>query len=361
MTSLDWNQVPDWAISFFTLQNDGNITLTLSTIPSQMEEEKAFLEKTKATLKLQYQELSYFNIEPSKIKEYARNYILCNLALGCNSQLRASERKRNGEEKANDGTNRQHWIPECYLDAFAPHGQVRKIAKGTLDKLPLGPLAPESKKKNKDIGIKIDVKNFDFCETKYAHGELYDPWFELVLSKIEEDYGQLEKTSKPVKNLWDFIALTTFFLVFHLRTKEQSQLNSRLWAEKHNFLIEFIPSVISELEVYGYTPPTIFNSLPSFRKKAKLPFNQHPIIMEPEEGLIFSLWCVYTPECFLWFRHKNSKYSIRGDDNQFFLKRLFKTLGNNRDKALYFPVDTDVWTLGSMHDLFKIKIKDGKQ
>lgn len=229
--------------------------------------------------------------------------------------------------------------------------RVKKIPKHTIGSF------DNNFEKIKESSELIPLTSPDFRDRKTAKGKFYTPQFELILSKLEGDYDTLSKTAKPVRSLWDFLTLTTFFLVFAKRTKEFKEANvpvSKLSKSGKKVLIDFtpglvrdIPKAISNLEVYSYCSQSLLPN--AYKKKAKLskkhefPFNQHPIYEErelAELSLVSSYWCVYTPDCLLWLRDKRSKYNPRNLNTDSFTYRLTKALGDNDLKDFYFHPDS---------------------
>lgn len=308
-------------------------------------------------------------MSPYDLERYARDYILCNFALGTIIQQIAQDKKQRkvlGYEGINAGRNRQHWIPECYMSEFALQisknvKEVEKVEKSAIRESD-GSIASETK----------NLRDKDFCEPAKAKGRFYSPQFELVLAQIEDDYGNLSKTGAKVDNLWDFIVITTFFLVFYNRTKEQKERNikqylkatpdknKKIVIDLSPALILDLPSEITELDVYVYHRKSVLpvSLLKEFGNNMRFPFTQHPIWLEwdisgnaSEIIIAPSFWCVYTPDSLLWIRNKESNHCPKSISRDFLTNRLMNALGGDDSRALYFhPNDRQFWNIGIINN-----------
>lgn len=318
--------IPDWASPYFYIADE-------ELHENFSYNDRRIFHDRKKSFKAEYESIiDWAHLSSLEIEERVRNYILCCLALGSIDQAQASLLISQGKY-ANDGTNRQHWIPECYLKEFSENGKIRKIDTDYFH----GPSLART-----DHNRLISIKSSDFCETPQEKGLLYAPLLEITLSKIEGDYSALDKSGQPVQNLWDFIVLSVFFLVFHLRTKQQLLWGHPAWNSKESLLIVSIPQYVSELNVVFYN---IELSGLNPNEKCLLPFNQHPLVIEAlpdEQG--FSMWCVYTPTIFLGFIHKNAHHIDTGNFD-FMLFRLGQTIGNKASKYLYYHPRSEIWRI----------------
>lgn len=239
--------IPDWASSYFFISKNelGELQINGKLVYS---ERRVFRDKKKA-LEDECSNLIEWSTLPSyTIEEYARDYMFCNLALGFIDQGKAQIKKAAGGQ-GNDGTDHQHWIPECYLKEFAINGQIVKIERAFFKEF-----SPESIDISEELvnackkfKKSVNPKSSDFRETGDIHGKLYSPHYELILSKIEGDYAALNDRRRiitlttseipPVENLWDFIVLATFFLIFDHRTKEKFEHNIPAGMQRSYYLL----------------------------------------------------------------------------------------------------------------------------
>lgn len=315
----------------------------------------------KRSYKTEYSRVkNWSHLSSSDIKVCAQNYIVCNLALGVLLQQKAQEDRANGIRDANDGRIIQHWIPECYLNAWTKYipkygKRIKKVEQSTIK---------GRQKSPEDSGSLIALSSSDFCEKKKLKGRVYSPQFELVLSQIEHDYGQLSKTLQPVRSFWDFLVLATFFSVFAQRTKEYMELIMQPEPISHSDrrqvvdltpnMILLLPEMIGNMEIHSYHRSSIIpksdTQKGSSSKRAKpfrFPFNQHPIHHEKEyfgTTKISSFWCIYTPDWFLWLRDKRSVYNnpLPYDTATW---KMLQALEHNDLRDLYFHPDDPIWTL----------------
>lgn len=298
------------------------------------------------------------HLSSSEIKSCALNYILCNQVLGLLLQHKAHENRLNGIRDANDGRFVQHWIPECYLKAWTQNipsygKRIRKVEQYTLKR---------RQKFSEDNRLLIPLSSADFCERKNLKGRVYSPQFEIVLSQIEYDYGQLPKTLQPARNFWEFLVLTTFFLVFAKRTKEYMELIRQPDPISHSDrkqvvdltpnMVLLLPEAIGNMEIYSYHRSSIIpqtkaqkGSSSEGAKPFRFPFNQHPIHHEQEYSgttKISSFWCIYTPDWFLWLRDKRSVLTnpLPYDTATW---KMMQALEHNGLRDLYFHPDDPVW------------------
>lgn len=329
--------IPYWARKYFSVEGD----IFRARLSISQRDYFADMKKNYKTEYLSIQDWS--DLSEDEIKYCARNYILCNFALGVIDQEKGAINKANGDFRANDGLNRQHWIPECYMKPFAKDNEVRKIEKGLLTKLNQTSIENWPKK----IGRMTGLNSSEFRETTKAKGKLYSPDYELILSKLEGDYAELEKSSAPIKNLWDFIVISIFFVVFSLRTKERFDNHSADWTSQKGLLLDIIPGLVSRFDVMTYEWKDVFPDADREKGTFGFPFNQHPLFEERESQEDFSYWAIYTPNCLLWLRSKHSMNGPVPEDQSFLQHKLLAILKGNDNKTWYFHPD---------HDFFDISI-----
>ena len=261
-------------------------------------------------------------------KTLVREYILCILALAMIDQSKAELQVAEGLP-ANDGRNRQHWIPECYLKEFAENKKLIKVGVGYFS-------SPEIRL---ELVAPVGLKHPDFCEPKAEKGLLYSPLFEIILSKIETHYAELDK-SRIANNYWEVLVLTVFFLIFQIRTKQQFIANHPAWEVKESLLMDVIPSFASELEPIFYP----LNLFPDINTNIKMPISQHPLFLERESEQAFSLWCIYTANSLIELRHKDRKDVFNGKNGDYIINRLRHLIGNNDLNPLYFSPSSPLWS-----------------
>lgn len=371
--------IPPKLSEYFRIQDDQ----VVFTIPENAD--SSFFTQYKDDLYQKWSAISdWSNLSQQDIKEAAREYALCNFALGAIAKEKAEQtitQKRleaktavadalatiltirseldvkplslssiqtlidNVEqsllqstkataqaEGVNDGLNRQHWIPECYMNPFTKNNEMLKVSKGSIRNA-------QKQGGSKKVGFKLNKKDLDFREEEANKGQTYGPEFELILSKFETDYSKLNKNADPINSFWDFIVLTTFFVIFYNRTKMKKISNSPVWNIQLHSLVDIVPSMVSELQVECFSPEKILGK----GTEITFPFSQQPVHVDEDGDNSYSFWAVYSPTCLIWF--KNNK-SVVTNKHQFFLvDRLLGTIGNNDSSDLYFHPDTvPLWT-----------------
>lgn len=327
--------IPDWASNNFWLNVDGEIEILIVPSPQL----RKLYQSKKDELKLLCDVTDWRGEKKENIRFLATTYMICNLVLGIIDRQKAVEDKVAGKP-ANDGLQRQHWIPECYLKSFAEKGLIRKVECNDLE-FSLEDISKieDSKKVNRTVSIKSD----EFCEPAYAKGEMYDPYYEIFLSKCEGDYALIAKDSSHIDTLWDFLVLSSFFWVLRCRTKEMKEINHSAWQNKQKVLLGLIPEVISGMEIIRIDPKeSLSNAVESnVEGKFPLPFSQHPIY-NMREKFNPSLWAIFTPECLLWFRYKKSKHKEKHIDN-LVPSVINHLIGNSTTRDLYFRPSDNPW------------------
>lgn len=333
--------LPEWVSPYMQINefNEFDVSLSLAG------EDKRFFTKKKNELEDYCSTIKEINNLPKEdLKTLVQSYIICNLALGSMESANALNKKKAGENlSGNDGTGRQHWIPECYLKSFAKNGNIRKLPKDFIT----NSQSNEYLYSNKKFGKLVSIKSTEFCEEENNKGKMYDPYYELFLSKIESDFAFISanrSSHRPVENLWDFIVITTFFFVLNSRTKEMKDTQRYIWNAKHALLLDVIPSVIAGVEVYSFSPKSIIpkDIQKQLGKDMKFPFNQHPMWSYVEQDGKVSLWCIYKPDSLLWLRNKESKDPVKNSE-LFYSLKILSILGDNDTKALYFHPDHTIW------------------
>ena len=345
--------IPDWAANHFYFKND-KLTFNLEDEgPDRVLQRKYFKNKRE---KLKAEELVRIDLSALQniiIESYVRDYALCTFALA----LIDFEREKVKNKRV--GRHQQHWIPECYMRAFAKKypeegKKVEKVRK-ILQRTELEQVTTIRKNIGRSVLVRLD--EYDFCELSAKKGRFYSPLFEVLLSRIEHDYAAIPKVAKSPTNLWDFTVLVTFFIIFSSRTKEQLELfYSESKVENgisHDLLLDLIitiPRWASNIEIFSYHLNSLFSkkeqkiSLPSGKTvPRRLPFTQDPFYREKELNGAFSFWCVYTPEILLWLRSKDSLLNPRSKDYAFFRMRLKKAIGTGGLIDAYFHPDDTPW------------------
>lgn len=330
--------LPEWASNHF--QVDENNELEIRLILDK--EGRDFFQSKKDDMRcILSDNKNWANLPEEELKSEIQSYIICNLALGLIDKTNASIAKEQGRLKnGNDGTGRQHWIPECYLRSFAENGQIRKVKKDLISELALGKLEYAKKKKP---GSLVGIGGVEFCESKSEAGKMYDPHYELFLAKLESDFALISKSSHSARSLWDFIVLSSFFLVLRVRTKEMRDSFHPSWMAKEALLLDVIPGVASHMEILSLHPKSIIpeSVQKSIGKNISFPFTQHPIHTESADGDL-SLWCIYTPDCLLWLRNKNSNVS-KNNFVHYSRLSLVEIFENSKEASLYFRPSDPLW------------------
>lgn len=344
-----YSEIPEWCSKYIVQHKDSvDFNVEISDFHF-FEERKRNLESKCNSI------MNYSYISQEEMETVSREYILCMIFLGLIDHKKAVENIKNGDKSANDGTNRQHWIPRCYLLEFAENGAIHKIEPGKIDTLTFinenrfddhktrNFTIPPQSKIHKNIGL----NDIDFCEAKERKGIFYSSYFEIILSKIEGDFRKIPKDARKIENLWHFLVLSTFFLTFSLRTLWKKENGYAGWNRQESLLYYSIPEIVTEFDLLTFAPQSAIPS--SIRKRfggnMNFPFNEHPIYEELENDNILSLWAIYTPDCFLWFRNKKSKINTNNINTKLLANKLHHTLGDNSEKSLYFKPNSLFWKI----------------
>lgn len=331
--------LPEWSDPYMKIENNElQINLDISG------EDKKFFTAKKEKIKYDCSKIkNWSHFSDKEMKILAQEYILCNLALATLEVTNARIAKENGTKpNGNDGTGRQHWLPECYIKSFSHNGMIKRIKKSDLsDEY----LRTQKNNKKPRIGKLVNIKSDDFCESEKNRGKFYNPNYEIFLSKIESDYGSIDKNVFLNVSLWDFLVLSIFFLILKSRTLEMRETNHPIWHVKEASLVDVIPGIFSKIEMRMIHIKTV---IPEELQKDSgnrvfLPFVQHPIY-----GNNKSLWCIFTPECLLWFVNKDFYKNKSNYPADFYTFQLTNILGNDDDRFLYFnPKHEYYWKLKS--------------
>lgn len=338
------SRVPKWCYPYICIKPDPDdttnsiITFNFSETAVGLQSLKEYFGEIRTELFEKYSPITdWSHLDSSTIVKYARAYILCNVALGIITQ-----------KAANSGIHRQHWIPELYLKKFAKDGRIDKISKTNGKKSWTNP------------------KDVDFMEPVNDFGKMYPPEYEVILSRFEGDYGHLTKrkpkqnqpevtATKVVNNLWEFLVLTTFFLIFELRTKQQYDSKHPGWDKQLSLLLSFAPDTIANLDVFqmDFRSEFIWNKENDEMESwtSGLPFTQHPIYKDFEEigtnEIIVSYWAINAPNMLLWLRHKKSNQSLTATP-EFVMSKIYGILGSNKSRSLYFHPDDKPWIMSAI-------------
>lgn len=320
--------LPRWTRNYMTIQGD-DINIK---IPSLGDDPDFFRKKKKALQKFSMSNTDWSDKSSSDMKSFIQDYILCNVVLGFTDKTKASNANRKAVKKsANEGNGRQHWIPESYMNRFAEKNHVRKVPKIIFSKVSgKDTIQPELK----------PISGEEFRETKRTKGKLYDPHYELFLSKIENDYSLLNDQFYKQPSLWDFIVSASFLLILDSRTTHTQKQNNAKWNMKVGMLIDVLPELVSEMEILHYCPEDFIAS-DLVESGIKLPFTQHPILSfhEGPDSLWVSFWAIYSPECLLFFRNKNS--GLKNTRKE--VAKAFQALINADKDNLYFRPSDPIW------------------
>lgn len=332
------SRLPEWVSDRFWIKEDGTLVII---VPCSPEEKERFQNKKAELKQLCYEwNVGWHSINPNDMKLLIQSYIICNLALGMIEQQLAQLQKAKGGNgsSANDGNHRQHWIPECYMAPFSEDGNTRKISRDLIANFSRKDI--QRLKDTGRIGKVITTKHPDFCEPKSLHGEMYEHYYELFLSKVEGDYSKIPQNLDYAETLWEFIVLSSFFFILRCRTKEMKDSLHPTWRYRKELLLETIPQIISEMEIVRLGVEDV---LPEEGRHKTFPFTQHPVLTVREKRKV-SLWGIYTPECIIWFRNKRSKYKVR-NLWKFSQEILFSLIGDETTRDLYFKPSDIPWSM----------------
>lgn len=347
--SLSIDEVlPIWARPYFALvitpSGEVRIKFNCSThYPETRDIQRIYFAEIKKALRKELEVIAdWHDIDPDTMRVYAQKYTLCNLALGMIDQKKAALAKQDGTKPdGNDGTNRQHWVPELYLKQFAKNKRIQKFNKIT------GQVVP------------VKLLDEDFVEKEDDKGNFYLPQYEIILSHIETDYGFLIKhkvineSDKIIHNAWDFLVAACFFLTFEHRTNGKRDTKHPEWNRQIDSLFLEIPYTIARVRAFQIIPTynlEIKNENEEVEQvhSFRMPFTQHPILKEVEylDGgkRIFSFWGIHSPDILLWFRNIDSNYGLT-QPYDFGHKRIMAMLSNESTNFLYFHPDDAIWAI----------------
>lgn len=358
--------IPNWATPYITVEDHETVLVGYRSLEEREKMKTIFLD-ARQTFKKEYQQITNFSTIPTaKIEEYVTTYVICNigLAIVAKGEAKSQNSQPTSKGSANDGTGRQHWIPESYMRPFSKEitdksGTVAKVRKVFKRKNVLA----DSKGNKERIDFKlIGLKEEDFTEKRAAKGMFYSPEFELLLSRLETDYSRIEFSPRP-KNLWDFIVLATFFLVFSIRNKEYRTLagsdNSHL-KDLSSYLLFDIPQRISNLEVrllhrtivipldYQEDFARFNHGRIKASKPMRFPFTQNPFYFENEPNGQFSLWSICSPDYVIWIRNKETYYTSTKHSHSLY-ERLQLIVENNDVRDTYFHPDDLIWDISPLN------------
>jgi hypothetical protein len=127
----------------------------------------------------------------------------------CRMHLAKLRKQTNPNDNVNDGSGKQHWIPNCYVKHFSDENN--ELSRWTLWDLELGLASPIH-------------PNGPFREIEENKGKHYPPDTELILSEFETDYSEVMTNEKyDVFSPWNHMVITLFFYLLSVRTFEQKR------------------------------------------------------------------------------------------------------------------------------------------
>lgn len=358
--------IPNWAQPYVMIEDHETVLVGYRSLAEREEMKTIFIE-ARRTFKRECQQLTNLSkIPTAQIEEYAATYVICNvgLAIIARGEAKSQNSEPTSKGSANDGTGRQHWIPESYMKPFSKEitdnsGTVAKVKKVFKRE---NVISDSKGNKEKIVSKLIHLKEEDFRERRAVKGMFYSPEFELLLSRLETDYSKIELSPRP-KNLWDFIVLATFFLIFSIRNKEYRTLagpdDSHL-NDLSSYLIFDIPQRISNLEVRLLHRTVVIplddqDHLERFNqgrikanKPMRFPFTQNPFYFENEPNGEFSLWSICSPDYVIWLRNKETQYNSTKHLHSLY-ERLQLIIENNDVRDTYFHPDDLIWDISPLN------------
>lgn len=145
------------------------------------------------------------------ILDYFYLYLdICSTRGRCRQQLASSKKMKNPNDKGNDGSGKQHWIPSCYINNFSDKNN--ELSWWTYEDIA--------------AGIKQAPVNHNgpFREIEDHKGSHYPHDTELILADFETDYGVImEKNRYNLDCAWNHMIISLFFYILSIRTWEQKK------------------------------------------------------------------------------------------------------------------------------------------
>lgn len=153
--------------------------------------------------------------------DYFHGYVNISSVKGeCRQRLGLIGKLEDPNNRGNDGSGKQHWIPNCYTKHFSDENN--NLSWWTYENITAG--------LNKPIN-----PNGPFRELEDNKGNHYPHNTELILAEFETDYGVvMDRDRYNLSCPWNHMVVSLFFYLLSVRTLEQKQNAFRPFRELIN-------------------------------------------------------------------------------------------------------------------------------
>lgn len=156
------------------------------------------------------------------ILDYFYLYLdICSARGSCRQMLAHIKKTENPDDKGNDGSGKQHWIPKCYITYFSDENN--ELSWWTYEDIAAG------------LQQSPIHHNGPFRELEDHKGSHYPHNTEIILAEFETDYGAvMENHSDNLTCPWNHMVISLFFYILSIRTLEQKRKNYKPFEELIN-------------------------------------------------------------------------------------------------------------------------------